>query len=77
MFQEKECYILTNLWILNGFLTPNDFFYPKNGLQNIIITKYVCFSDFHEKMKNQENFPNVFDLSFDERFVKYYHISLH
>ena len=31
----------------------------------------VCFSDFSRKMVKQENFVNVVDIPFDERFAKY------
>ena len=76
-FQEKKCYIMTNLQILNVFfcffLTSNDFFYPENCLYYY---KKSFFSYFALKMKKQQNFLNFVNWTFDERCAKY-HFSLH
>ena len=45
--------------------------------EEYIVTKYICFSDFALKKVKQQNFLNYVDLSFDERFMKYHHFSLH
>ena len=76
-FQEEDCYILTNLLILNDSLDSKWLLLSWKLSVEIIITKNVCVSDFVVKMVKQENFFNEIDLSFDERFTNYYHFSLH
>ena len=62
IFQEKQCYISTNLLILKEFSTPNDFFilkitFAEKNLQNILsshqnfgrYTFYLSFSFFKDQ----------------------------
>ena len=53
----------------------DSFQFTKNLNVNFYLSFY--FSDFAVKMANGRNFVNVVVLSFEEKFVKYYHFGLH
>ena len=65
---------MIKLLILDNFV---DFFCLENCLQNISQNRFVFHLDFAVEIVRQDNFFNVANLSFDERFSEYYYCSLH